>query len=260
MSLFLMGTACIRGERAEHQSMQMKVSTEAPGLGGAALAYHLERSPWSQVWFSSWQQESVCVCVLEGLFWNVLRKVWTGLSKGLLKSLLCPQWYYNLMPRENQELGKQVSSFPSLLLFQLSDIWTYFLCFQWVSLSSIYSPWYLSNFSTHGILWQRAQQVCLLNSTSFFLFCINRSRHGTEITVCQVPSKQVFSPARPSSSPALAWATLLEPHSSSAHVGAKRRGRNMNLSTTWHHSAFTHLLLAVLFLSCRCLLYYRFLC
>lgn len=31
-----MWPACIRGERVEHQSMGMKVSAEAPGLGGAA--------------------------------------------------------------------------------------------------------------------------------------------------------------------------------------------------------------------------------
>lgn len=60
-----MWTACIRGERADHRLMGRKVSAEAPGLGGAApneaSACHPECSPWSQVWFRSWQQESVCV-------------------------------------------------------------------------------------------------------------------------------------------------------------------------------------------------------
>lgn len=49
-----MWAVCISGERIEHWSMVTKVSAEAPGLG-AAQVYHLEYSPWSQVWFRSWQ-------------------------------------------------------------------------------------------------------------------------------------------------------------------------------------------------------------
>lgn len=70
--------------------------------------------------------------------------------------------------------------------------------------------------------------------------------------MCQAPLEPVFSSFCPS--PALTRSALLELHSSSAHVSAEGKGLNVNLSTPWHHSELARLILAVLFLSCRCLL------
>lgn len=122
-----------------------------------------------------------------------------------------------------------------------------FLCFQWVSLSSISPPLYPRNVGTYSTLWQWDPLVFFQSRTKFWLFYINRVYIGHK---CVPSCFRVFSAVCPSLSPTFARSVLLVPHSSSAHVDAKGKVWVWILSTVWHHSEFTYLLMSVCFLSC----------
>lgn len=125
---FINGGFCIRGERAEHIS-----GSEVSWPGWCSL----RSSPWTL----SLEQgglglgnKRVCVCPWKFIL-KCLKKgfKWSN-WKSFEVSVLSP----GLVLRENQEQGQQVSPFPSLQLVEVSDSVMCFLCFQWVSLSSIF--------------------------------------------------------------------------------------------------------------------------